>query len=69
MEEEIIIPICWVRCHLALIPAFGRRRQAELCEIKPSLVYKVSFRQARAVGDPVKKRKKFPPLSIYIGPS
>jgi hypothetical protein len=31
-----------------LIPALGRQRQAEFCEFKASLVYRVSSRTARA---------------------
>jgi hypothetical protein len=31
-----------------LIPALGRQRQADLCEFEASLVYRVSFRTARA---------------------
>ena len=29
--------------HTPLIPALGRQRQADLCEFKASLVYRVSF--------------------------
>ena len=32
----------------ALIPALARQRQAELCEFKVSLVYRVSARTVRA---------------------
>jgi hypothetical protein len=39
-----------------LIPTFERLRQADLCEIKPSLVYRVSSRTARATQrNPVQK--------------
>jgi hypothetical protein len=31
-----------------LIPALKRQRQADLCEFKPNLVYRVSFRTVRA---------------------
>ena len=44
--------------HTPLIPAFRRQRQADLCEFKASLVYKVSSsRTARAVT----QRKSAPP--------
>jgi len=33
--------------HRPLIPALGRQRQIELCELKAILVYIVSFRAAR----------------------
>ena len=33
---------------MLLIPALGRQRQADLCEFKASIVYKVSSRTARA---------------------
>ena len=39
-----------------LIPALGRQRQADLCEFKPTLVYEVSSRRARATQrNPVSK--------------
>ena len=34
---------------MSLTPAFRRQRQPDLCEFEASLVYKVSFRTARAV--------------------
>jgi hypothetical protein len=34
---------------IPLIPALGRERQVGLCEFEASVVYKVSFRLARAV--------------------
>jgi hypothetical protein len=41
------------------IPALGRQRQADLCEFDASLVYKVSFRTARATQrNPVYKNQK-----------
>lgn len=41
---------------MPLIPALWRQRQAEFCEFKPSLVYNVSFRIAKATqGNPVLK--------------
>ena len=33
--------------HTPLIPALGRQRQADLCEFKDSLVYRVSSRTAK----------------------
>ena len=45
--------------HIPLIPALMRQRQVDLCEIEAGLVYKVSFRTARATQrNPVLKRKK-----------
>ena len=42
-----------------LIPAFGRQRQADLCEFETSLVYRASSRTARATQrNPVLKTKK-----------
>ena len=35
--------------HTLLIPALRRQRQEDLCESEASLVYRVSFRTARAV--------------------
>ena len=45
---------------MPLIPALGKQRQAELCEFKTSLVYKVSSRSAKAVTqrNPVSKNEK-----------
>ena len=43
---------------MPLIPAHGRQKQADLCERKASLVYRVSFRTARATQrKPVLKNK------------
>ena len=41
-------------------PALGRQRQTDLCEFEASLVYRVSFRTARAVTqrNPVLKKTK-----------
>ena len=33
-------------CCTPLIPALGRQRQADLCEFKANLVYRVSFRKS-----------------------
>jgi hypothetical protein len=33
---------------MPLIPSLGRQRQADLCEFKASLVYRVSSRTVRA---------------------
>ena len=43
-----------------LMPTFGRQKQADVCEFKTSLVYKVSSRTTRAVTqrNPVLKKKK-----------
>ena len=35
---------CWVWWLTSLIPALGKQRQANLCEFKENLVYKVSSR-------------------------
>jgi hypothetical protein len=35
---------CWAYCHTVYIPTLGKPRQADLCEFKASLVYRVSFR-------------------------
>jgi hypothetical protein len=34
--------------HITLFPALGRQRQADVCEFKASLVYRVISRTARA---------------------
>ena len=34
--------------HVPLISAFGKQRQADLCEFEANLVYTASFRTARA---------------------
>ena len=51
---------CQVRWHTLSVPALGRQRQVDLCELEASLVYKVSSRTARAVTqrNPVSKEKK-----------
>ena len=42
-----------------LIPAFGRQRQEDLCELETNLVYRVSFTTARATQrNPVPKTNK-----------
>ena len=42
---------------MPLIPALGRQRQLDLCEFKTSLVYRVSFRTAKATQrNPVSKK-------------
>jgi len=33
--------------HIPLVPALGRHRQADLCELEASLVYRASSRTAR----------------------
>ena len=45
---------------MPLIPTIGRQRQADLCEFKISLIYRVSSRTARTVThkNPVSKNKK-----------
>ena len=47
--------------HTPLSPALGSQRQADLCEFKASLVYRMSSRTARATQrNPVlKNQKKF----------
>ena len=35
--------------HALLTPSLGRQRQADLCEFKANLVYRVSFRTARVM--------------------
>jgi hypothetical protein len=43
----------------AFIPAFGRQRQAELCEFKASLVYEASCQTAWAIqGNLVSKQQQ-----------
>ena len=43
---------------MPLIPALGRKRQADLCEFEASLVYRVSFRTVRDTQrNPVLKNK------------
>ena len=48
---------CW---HTLLIPALRRQKPVDLWEFKASLVYRASFRAARAVTqrNPVSKKKK-----------
>jgi hypothetical protein len=47
-----------------LIPALGRQDQADLCEFKASLVYRVSSRIARAMQrNPVSKIPPAPPTT------
>ena len=43
-----------------MIKVLGRQRQADLCELKANLAYRVSSRTARAVKQrsPVSKKKK-----------
>lgn len=36
-----------MRCHMSLIPALGRQKHLDLCELEASLVYKASFRRVR----------------------
>ena len=44
---------------MLLIPALRRQRQADLCEFKASLVYRVSSRAAKSrQRDPVSKNQK-----------
>jgi hypothetical protein len=45
---------------MPLGPALRKQRQADLCEFKGSLIYRVSSRTARAVTqrNPVSKKKK-----------
>jgi hypothetical protein len=42
---------------MPLILALGKKRQAYLCEFQASLVYIVSFRIARAMGETPSKNK------------
>jgi hypothetical protein len=53
---------CQVRWHTLSVPALGRQRQVDLCELEASLVYKVSSRTARAVTQRnfVSKQNKIP---------
>ena len=51
------IKIRQVWWHTPFIPALGRQRQANLCEIKASLVYRVSSRTSRTTQrNPVSKQ-------------
>ena len=57
MFTEIMIPLWW--WHTPLTIAYGRQRQEDLREFKASLVYRVSYRIARAVQrNPEKQQKK-----------
>ena len=50
-----------------MIPALWREKQADDCEFKASLVYRVSFRTARATqGNPVSKNKKQKTIHIIV---
>ena len=55
---------------MPFIPALERQRQAELCEIEASLVYKASSRITRAVAqrNPVFKQTKIylPYVFVYV---
>jgi hypothetical protein len=43
---------------MPLIPALGRQRQVDLCELEASLVYRVSSRTASAIQrNPVMKKQ------------
>jgi hypothetical protein len=43
---------------MLLIPALGRKKQANFCEFEVSLVYRGDFRTARAIKrNPVSKKK------------
>jgi hypothetical protein len=49
--------------HTSLIPALGRQRQAELCELEASLIYRVISKTARATQrnpseKPTRKKEK-----------
>ena len=57
IETRSLVRQWW---HMPLILALGRQRQSDLCEFKASLIYKVSFRTARAVTqrNPVSKNKE-----------
>ena len=45
--------------HTPLIPALGRQKQADLCEFKDNLVYRVSARTAKDTQrNPVSKNQK-----------
>jgi hypothetical protein len=49
---------------MPLIPVLGKPRQANLCELKASLVYRVSFRKARNTQrNPVLKKKQNQPTN------
>ena len=44
---------------LPLIPVLRRQRQADLCEVKDILVYRVSSRTAKAIQrNPVSRKRK-----------
>jgi hypothetical protein len=44
---------------MPLIQALRRQRQADLCEFKASLVYRISFKTAKGIQrNPVLKKKK-----------
>jgi hypothetical protein len=47
--------------HPSVIPALGRQRQADLCELQASLIHRVSSKAARATQrNPVSKTKTKP---------
>jgi hypothetical protein len=39
---------CWAHWCMPLIPALGRQREVNLCDLRASLVYTVTSRTARA---------------------
>jgi hypothetical protein len=53
---------------MSLTPAIGRKRQVDLCEFKASLIYKASFRIAKATQrNHVLKKKKGKEKKILEG--
>ena len=60
-----ILKIAGLWWRMPLIPALERQKQADLCEFKSSLIYKVSSRTARAVSQrsPVLKNQR---QTIYV---
>ena len=52
---------------MSLIPALGRQRQVDLCELEVSLVYRVSSRTARAIQrNPVSTHPRPPKKEIQF---
>ena len=55
---------------MPLVPALGRQRQADLCELEASLVYRASSRIARtAQRNSVSKKKKPKYICLSVHPS
>jgi hypothetical protein len=49
---------CWAVVAQVFIPALGRQRQEDLCELEASLVYRASSRTARVTRRPCLEKAK-----------